>query len=246
MRHSSTMDISGTQLRVVRAALFTALVVTLSSASHVLLSRVALPLNVVALLAGAVFAVAYALAGRERGFGSIAGLLIPLELAADTVFTTGQHLCYGAAGGPIAGPLRSVGVDVLCGGGDIGAGAARVGDVGTPLASVTGAGHATAALLASPGPAVPWLLLAAHVTVGLLAAAWLRRGESALAGLLRAVAVLAFRPLLIAVAVVGRARRSLRREARPTGRGPHPLAPARLLVHSVGRRGPPRSACAIA
>ncbi|MFB6990062.1 hypothetical protein ACFC0C_19920 [Streptomyces sp. NPDC056178] len=240
------MDISGTQLRVVRAALFTALVVTLSSASHVLLSRVALPLNAVALLAGAVFAVAYALAGRERGFGSIAGLLIPLELAADTVFTTGQHLCYGAAGGPIAGPLRSVGVDVLCGGGGIGAGAARVGDVGTPLASVTGAGHTTAALLASPGPAVPWLLLAAHVTVGLLAAAWLRRGESALAGLLRAAAVLAFRPLLIAVAVVGTARRSPRREARPAGRGPHPLAPARLLVHSVGRRGPPRSACAIA
>ncbi|MEV7954950.1 hypothetical protein ACFVZR_24730 [Streptomyces sp. NPDC058316] len=240
------MDISGTQLRVVRAALFTALVVTLSSASHVLLSRVALPLNVVALLAVAVFAVAYALAGRERGFGSIAGLLIPLELAADTVFTTGQHLCYGAAGGPIAGPLRSVGVDVLCGGGAIGAGATRVGDVGTPLASVTGAGHTTAALLASPGPAVPWLLLAAHVTVGLLAAAWLRRGESALAGLLRAAAVLAFRPLLIAVAVVGTARRSPRREARPAGRGPHPLAPARLLVHSVGRRGPPRSACAIA
>ncbi|MFG2623647.1 hypothetical protein [Streptomyces sp. NPDC048473] len=243
------MDISGTQLRVVRAALFTALVVTLSAASHVLLSRVALPLTVVALLAGTVFAVAYALAGRERGFGAIAGLLVPLELAADTVFTTGQHLCYGAAGGPIAGPLRSVGVDVLCGGGDIGAGATQlggVGDVGTPLASVTVGGHTAAALLASPGPAVPWLLLAAHVTVGLLAAAWLRRGESALAGLLGAVAVLAFRPLLIAVAVVGTARRSVRRRVRPAGRGPHLPVHARLLVHSVGRRGPPRSACAIA
>lgn len=116
MRHSSTMDISGTQLRVVRAALFTALVVTLSAASHVLLSRVPLPLTAVALLAGVVFAVAYALVGRERGFGAIAGLLVPLELAADTVFTTGQHVCYGAVSGPIAGPLRSVGVDVLCGG----------------------------------------------------------------------------------------------------------------------------------
>lgn len=41
MAHSSAMDdISGTQLRAVRAALFTALVVTLSAASHVLLSRV--------------------------------------------------------------------------------------------------------------------------------------------------------------------------------------------------------------
>ncbi|CAM5689096.1 Integral membrane protein OS=Streptomyces alboniger OX=132473 GN=CP975_09010 PE=4 SV=1 [Streptomyces alboniger] len=86
------MDISGTQLRAVRAALFTALVVTLSSASHVLLSRVPLPLNTVAAIAAVVFTAAYALAGRERGFGRIAALLIPLELAADTVFTTGQHV----------------------------------------------------------------------------------------------------------------------------------------------------------
>ncbi|MFI8432378.1 hypothetical protein ACIGJO_01300 [Streptomyces sp. NPDC079020] len=233
------MDISGTQLRVVRAALFTALVVTLSTASHVLLSQVPLPLTAVAMLACAVFATAYALAGRERGFGAIAGLLVPLELAADTVFTTGQHLCYGAAGGPIAGPLRSVGVDVLCGGSGGGAAhLAGVGTVGTPLAGVTGAGDRAAALLAQPGPAVPWLLLAAHVTVGLLAAAWLRRGESALAGLLRAVAAVAFRPLLTAVAVVGHSRRRTARAPRPAGR-PHPLFPARLLGHSVGRRGPP-------
>lgn len=249
MRHSSTMDISGTQLRVVRAALFTALVVTLSAASHVLLSRVPLPLPLVAVLAAGVFAVAYALAGRERGFGAIATLLVPLELAADTVFTTGQHLCYGAAGGPIAGPLRSVGVDVFCGGGGLGAGATQFGGVGemsTPLASVTGGGHGAAALLASPGPLVPWLLLAAHVTVGLLAAAWLHRGELALAGLLGAFALLAFRPLLVAVAVVGTARHRVRRAARPSLRGPHTHAHARLLVHSVGRRGPPRSACAAA
>src|SRR5437879_2178352 len=110
------MDISGTQLRALRAALFTAVVVTLSAASHVLLSRVPLPLCTVAAIAGAVFVIAYAMAGRDRGFGRIAALLIPLELAADTVFTTGQHVCYGRAGGPVAGPLRSVGFDVLCGG----------------------------------------------------------------------------------------------------------------------------------
>lgn len=246
MRHSWTMDISGTQLRVVRAALFTALVVTLSVASHVLLSRIPLPLTVVALLAVVIFVVAYALTGRERGFRAIAGLLVPLELAADTVFTTGQHVCYGAAGGPIAGPLRLVGVDVLCGGGGIGAGAAPAGHLGDPLTSVTGAGQSAAALLASPGPAAPWLLLAAHVSVGLLAAAWLRRGESALVALLGAAAVLAFRPLLIAVAVTGAARRSVGHRIRAAGHGPHLLVHARLLVHSVGRRGPPRSAHAIA
>lgn len=224
------MDISGTHLRAVRAALFTALVVTLSTASHVLLSRAPLPLNTVAAVAAAVFALAYALAGRERGFGRIAALLVPLELAADTVFTTGQHVCYGRAGGPVAGPLRSVGWDVLCGSGT---------DVGTPLAAVPGAdGDRLATLLAHADPATAWLLLGAHVGVGLLAAAWLRRGERALAQLLRAVTATTFRPLLLAFASVRvRLAPRVRRLPRPVRR----TATARelILVHSLGRRGPP-------
>ncbi|MFF4831192.1 hypothetical protein [Streptomyces sp. NPDC001315] len=227
------MDISGTHLRAVRAALFTAVVVTLSTASHVLLSRVPLPVNTVAAVAVAVFVLAYALAGRERSFGRIAALLIPLELAADTVFTTGQHVCYGRAGGPVAGPLRSVGFDVLCGGGS---------DVGTPLAHVTGAGtDRVAALLAHADPATAWLLLGTHIGVGLLATAWLRRGERALAQVLRAMATTTFRPLLLAVAAVTvQPAPAARRLPRPvlraaTARGP-------LLAHSLGRRGPPCSA----
>ncbi|MEV6649741.1 hypothetical protein [Streptomyces sp. NPDC051219] len=225
------MDISATRLRALRAALFTALVVTLSAASHVSLSGVPLPLTVVGALSGAVFALAYALAGRERGYWRIAGLLVPLELAADTVFTTGQHVCYGQAGGPVAGPLRSFGVDVLCGGSDVGA----------PLAEVTGQARNPAALLLdSPGPATPWLLLATHVAVGLLAAGWLRHGESALSQLLRAVAAFTFRPLAIAVAAAGSVAAPVRPRTRPARRT-H-TAHARVLVHSVGRRGPPCSA----
>ncbi|MGW5865378.1 hypothetical protein ACWFRJ_24735 [Streptomyces sp. NPDC055239] len=224
------MDISGTQLRAVRAALFTTLVVTLSAASHVLLSRAPLPLTTVAVIAGAVFVIAYALAGRERGYGRIAALLIPLELAADTVFTAGQHVCYGQAGGPVAGPLRSVGFDVLCGG----------GSVGTPLARMTGDGHRAAVLLADAEPSAAWLLLGAHIGVGLLAAAWLRRGERALAQVLRAMAACTFRPLLIAVAAVSIRVRPVRRAPRPARRVR--TARSRLLVHFVGRRGPPCSA----
>ncbi|MFD4632227.1 hypothetical protein ACFVYR_23565 [Streptomyces sp. NPDC058284] len=222
------MDMSGIQLRAVRAALFTALVVTLSAASHVLLSRAPLPPATVAGIAAAVFAVAYATAGRERGYGRIAALLIPLELAADTVFTAGQHVCYGEAGGPVAGPLRSVGLDVLCGG----------TPVGTPLSRMTAEGHDAAALLADVDPGAAWLLLGAHIGVGLVAAAWLRRGERALAQLLRAVAAATFRPLLIAVAAVTTSRPPVRRLPRP-GRRVLPAARTRLLVHFVGRRGPP-------
>ncbi|MFJ9904883.1 hypothetical protein ACIRVK_18635 [Streptomyces sp. NPDC101152] len=230
------MDISGTRLRALRAALFTALVVTLSTASHVLLSRVPLPLNTVAALAVTVFAVCYALAGRERGFGPIAGLLIPLELAADTILTTGQHVCYGRAGGPVAGPLRSVGWDVLCGSNT---------QVGTPLARVTGTDtDRLAALLAHADPATAWLLLGAHVGVGLLAAVWLRRGERALAQLLRAMAATTFRPLLLAVAAVAvRPAGTVRRLGRPLPRAA--AVRDRLLVHSLGRRGPPCSAALV-
>ncbi|MEU7032362.1 hypothetical protein ABZ958_01575 [Streptomyces sp. NPDC046237] len=223
------MDISGKRLRGLRAALFTALVVTLSAGSHVLLSQVPLPLLTVGLLSVGVFAVAYALAGRERRFWPIAGLLVPLELAADTVFTAGQTVCYGPSGGPVAGSLRSVGVDVLCG-----------GAFGSPLPGVAAPESGTAAaLLSSPAPALPWLLLAAHVSVGLFAAAWLRHGERALARLLSAVAAFAFRPLMLVVALFGTPRPAHGRGGRPLDR-PRRSRRTRLLVHSVGRRGPPR------
>ncbi|MFG2756309.1 hypothetical protein [Streptomyces wuyuanensis] len=220
------MHIGETRLRGLRAAVFTAFVVTLSVASHVLLSRVPLPLTTVAAVTGGVFLVTYALAGRERGYGPIAAVLVPLELAADTVFTAGQHVCYGAAGGPVAGSLRAVGVDVLCG-----------GTTGAHLPGVAAADGRLAALVDSPDPYVPWLLLAAHVAVGLLAAAWLRHGESALAGLLRTAALAAFRPLLTAVAVVHRRATAARPSARPASRPA--VARTRHFVHSVRRRGPP-------
>ncbi|MCB5179354.1 hypothetical protein [Streptomyces antimicrobicus] len=220
------MDISGTGLRALRAALFSAVVVLLSAGSHVLMSRVPLPPALVTGAFAGVFVIAFALAGRERGFGPIAGALVPLELAADTVFTSGQHVCYGPAGGPVSGPLRAIGLEELCGG----------APVGGPLSDVAGPADA-AALLTSPGPWTPWLLLGAHVSVGLLAALWLRHGERALGQVLRAVAAFAFRPLRLAVAAVAPAVRPAPRAARGTSAAPRPRT--RFPAHSVGRRGPP-------
>ncbi|MBT2479047.1 hypothetical protein [Streptomyces sp. ISL-94] len=221
------MDISGVRLRGLRAALFSALVVLLSTGSHVLMSHVPLPPALVGGAFAAVFALSYALAVRERGFGPIAGLLVPLELAADTVFTAGQHVCYGPAGGPVSGPLRAMGLDALCGG----------APVGGPLTEVSGPAADPAALLASPGPWAPWLLLAAHVGIGLVAAAWLGYGERALGQVLRAVAAFAFRPLRLAVAAVAAAAGPVRRVPRPALPGTG--ARTRFPAHSVGRRGPP-------
>ena len=62
--------------------------------------------------------------------------------------------------------------------------------------------HRFGGLLAHADPRTAWLLLGAHIVVGLLAATWLRRGERALAQLLRAVATTTFRPLLLAAAAL--------------------------------------------
>lgn len=208
------------QLRVARAALFAALCATLSSTSHVLLSRAPLPLPLVGMVFGTMFVIAYALARRERGFWAIATLLVPLELAADTLFTSGQRTCYGPAGGPVTGPLRSFGADLVCGGG-------RVGSPLTPGTTVLA------------DPTLPWLLLAAHVAVGLLASWWLRRGEAALQQSLRATASLAFRPLARGAAVPGAyAGPPPRRVVVPPAAG-RLTPPAVPLLHSVVRRGPP-------
>ncbi|MFI9718762.1 hypothetical protein ACIHFE_03775 [Streptomyces sp. NPDC052396] len=206
------MDISAARWRALRAALFTALCVLLSTACQVLLSGRPLPLPPVAAAGAGIFALAYALAGRERGYWRIAALLIPLELAAGAALSTGQDTCYDRAGHPLPGALT-----LICG-----------GRLGTPLA------HSMAA--------IPWLLPAAHLAVALLAAAWLRRGEAALAGLLRTAAAAAFRPLRLVTSPLAPDERV---RARPVHRSRTPL-PRPLLLHSVVRRGPPPAPAASA
>lgn len=220
-----------TGLRAARAAIFTAVCVTLSAGTHVLLSGAPVPLPSLLAVVALVFVAAYALAGSFRGFWSIAALLLPLQLAADTVFTTGQQTCYGAAGGPVIGPLRSMGFHLICTGGGF----------GTPLARLTTDSAGTAPLVYPA--AAPWLLLATHVSVGLLAAVWLWRGDAALSRLLHAAldeAVSLVQPLLTRLTpdeTAGYGRRSAR-----TGYRPRPVGALPLLVHSVVRRGPPRQA----
>jgi hypothetical protein len=223
------MDRAAAGIRTARAGVFTALCVTLSAGGHVLLSGAPLPLVPLLLITGSVFVLAFAFADRERGYGRIAGLLIPLELCADAVFTSGQHACYGQAGGPVTGPLRSMGIDLLCAGGDVGTPLSHVASGAAPL---PGAG-----LHAVPTTAAPWLLLVLHVAVGLVAAAWLRRGEAAVARLLRAAAATAFRPLLLVLRRLGPRTEPQARSSAvlPTEAVCRP-SPA---AHSVLRRGPP-------
>lgn len=221
------MAMSGTGTRVLRAALFTALCVTLSASTHVLLSGVPLPLLPLAGVTGAVFVPACLLLDhREQSFTRLAALLVPLELTAETVFTAGQRICFGdSAPGHGASPVP--GLDLLCAGGGF----------GTPLARALAGPHA-APLPDSLPPAAPWLLLAAHLALGLLAAGWLRRGEAAVVRLTRAAAAAAFRPLRLAVAAGRRAVPTRLAAAFDTTADDLPTA-LFVLHHSVVRRGPP-------
>ena len=91
MAHSLAMEDIRPRLRALRAALFAAVCVTLSCTSHVLMAKAPLPLPAVGAAFAAVFALAYLLTGRpDRGFRAIAGLMVPLELAVDTLLTAGQ------------------------------------------------------------------------------------------------------------------------------------------------------------
>ncbi|MDI5970270.1 hypothetical protein POF50_013105 [Streptomyces sp. SL13] len=210
------------QLRAARAALFAALCATLSTTSHVLLSRTPLPLPLVGVVFTAMFLIAFATGRRERSLWAIAALMVPLELAADTLFTSGQRTCYGPGGGPVTGPLRSFGVDVICGGG-------RVGTL-LPGDPVQAAVH----------PALPWALLSAHLAIGLLASWWLRRGETAVQQSLRAAASFAFRPLARAAAVLYGRFTEPQPRVTPAGAAGPRRPPSLTVAHCLVRRGPPR------
>ncbi|MGK5544935.1 hypothetical protein ACSNOH_09400 [Streptomyces sp. URMC 127] len=81
----------GADLRLIRAAVFTAVCVLLSAGGHVLASCARVPLWSLAAGFLAVLAVAVPLAGRERSLPSIAAGLAAGQLALHTLFAAGQQ-----------------------------------------------------------------------------------------------------------------------------------------------------------
>ena len=215
-------------LAVLRALVFTALAVTVSSGSHVLLTTVPLPWPTVLAAGAACFVLALVLGRRECSYPAIAALLVPLELGLDTLFTDGQANCYRITGrGPLLGPWHSVNT-LFCGNSG-------------PAPVVHSSGNGLA----------PWLVLAAHLLIGLAAAWWLRRGEAAAFRLVRAFGarlLLLAEPLRRALRLAVAALASAGPPPRPYRRPPARIDPPGLLRlrHALDRRGPPlapRAAC---
>ena len=217
-------------LAVARALLFTLFAVVLSSGSHVLLTDEPLPWPTILAAGLGAFALALLLGRRERSYAGIAALLIPLELGLDTLFTDGQASCYRATdGGPLLGPWHSVNSLLFCGNAGQAGGALR-----TAPALTGQVGHGI----------TPWLVLAAHLLIGLIAAWWLRRGEIAAYRLVRATGAYLRHlgaPLRRALRLLLAALRAPAPLPRPERRPPLRIdaAAAPLLRFVLARRGPP-------
>ncbi|MEU1122966.1 hypothetical protein ABZ371_05135 [Streptomyces sp. NPDC005899] len=196
---------AGAGLRLLRTAVFTAVCVVLAAAGHALAAGTAVPgWTLLAAFLG-VFAVAAALAGRERSLHSISAALAAGQVALHSVFSAGSHTPLTAT--PSGDdPLIRFAAGLVCGAGpsQLSAGQAHriVSAAGIDPATVAqghphlASGAATAqdgAAAADPGaltavlsgllPSLPMLL--GHLLAALATGWLLRRGEIALFRLAR-------------------------------------------------------------
>ncbi|MGW3243211.1 hypothetical protein [Streptomyces sp. NPDC001070] len=236
---------AGADLRLLRAAVFTAVCVVLSAGAHMLVSGHGVPGWTLVVGWLTVFAVAAPLAGRERSMPAIAAGLAAGQLALHVLFNAGGVCGRGGGLAEIAGRL-------LC---DEQAtrlsahahGMAGVGHMGG-MAGMAGM-PPTAAESTLLSYSLPMLL--GHALAAVTAGWLLRRGEAALWRLLalsaRGLAELSGGALrhalaLVRVLLTGTAAAPAAvpapRHAGDTGGAPRTV----LLRHSMARRGPP--ACA--
>ncbi|WP_371483187.1 hypothetical protein [Kitasatospora sp. NBC_00315] len=215
---------SSRAIRALRAAVFTALAVSLSASGQVVVTGRPLPLGLVAEAAVVVFLLAAALAGSERRLPHISAVMIPVELLLNTAFNLGQSTCAPVQD---AGHLPVRGVNLLvCGGGSVD-GSLFSGQFGPsgPL---------------SPA-ATRLLLLLVHLAVALLAALWLRLGDAALTALASALRVLRrslAAPLRLLLPLAPVPGRPVLRVPPPVRDLPRPHRTDALLGPAP-RRGPP-------
>lgn len=221
-------------LRGARATVFAVACVGVSAAGHVWMSGAAVPAWALLAALLAVGGAGYALAGRQRGFASIAGLMLAGELGLHLLFTAAQHAGVAASSSmsgmpgmpPMPGMIVSHPVPAaawLCGGGKTGLGGPGSQTVSSSMASMSAHGAVG--------------MIAVHVAAGLLCAWWLRRGEIAVFRLLRVLARFAA-PLLVIVWPGARMVLDFSFSV-PNHRGERAPTYRRLLVDAVVRRGPP-------
>ncbi|MDG5806956.1 hypothetical protein P9869_30690 [Streptomyces ossamyceticus] len=252
---------TGGDLRVLRAAVFAAVCVVLAGAGHALASCAAIPLWSLGVGFVGVFAVAVALAGRERSLPGIAALLAAGQTVLHTLFGLGQHGAGAASKATAAmdAALVERAARLVCGATAAAMSPAEARRIlvdaglgGTyathhPADAMTTAPDSSAAVL----PSLPMLL--GHVLAAVAAGWLLRHGDLAL---LRLARLSAHEPLvrsLRGALALARALRSglpgapdaVSRAPRPPCATP-PAPSTTALQHTVIRRGPPTAALTLA
>ncbi|MCP3818043.1 hypothetical protein NLX86_07905 [Streptomyces sp. A3M-1-3] len=262
---------AGAGLRLLRAAVFTAVLVVLSAGGHALASCATVPWW--ALGAGflAVFAGTAPLAGQARSLPAISGALAGGQLVLHALFGLGQHAA--PAGRPVSPDtsVAALAAKLLCGGNAVPLSPAEARQVltaaGLDPAAGQAAGHAAhqhtgaAASLADAAqpatgllPSLPMLL--GHLLAALATGWLLSRGDAALTRLLRLsahgvgefAAGALVRALRAALSLVRALRTGLPGAPVRGSRAPRtPLAAplhagGAALQHTVTRRGPPAPA----
>ncbi|MGW6978028.1 PASTA domain-containing protein [Streptomyces sp. NPDC054932] len=222
---------AGAGLRLIRAAVFTAVCVVLSATGHALASCAKVPWWSLALGFLAVFAVAAPLAGRRRTLPGIAAALTAGQLGLHALFGLGQHSAVAAQApaGTADASLAELAARLVCGGNSVplspadarqileAAGldpaalteqAGQVGQAGQVLAQEHGA-HAHVAQAVTLAPSTGLFspgMLAGHLLAALAAGWLLGRGDAALFRLVelsrRSAEAAPVRPLRAALAFV--------------------------------------------
>ncbi len=222
---------AGAGLRLIRAAVFTAVCVVLSATGHALASCATVPWWSLCLGFLAVFAVAAPLAGRRRTLPGLATALAAGQLGLHALFGLGQHgaAVAQAPAGAADVPLAELAARLVCGGNSVplsqadarrileAAGldpaalaeqAGQAGQVAQVVAQGHGA-HAHVAQAVTTAPATGLFspaMLAGHLLAALAAGWLLGRGDAALFRLVelsrRSAEAAPIRPLRAALAFV--------------------------------------------
>ncbi|MEU6208763.1 hypothetical protein ABZ891_02450 [Streptomyces sp. NPDC047023] len=227
---------AGAGLRLIRAAVFTAVCVVLSGAGHALASCATVPWWSLCVGFLAVFAVAAPLAGRRRTLPGLAAALTAGQLSLHALFGLGQHsdAAAQAASGSADGSLAELAARLVCGGNSVplspadarrvleaaGLDPAALAQQAAQAGQAAAPGHGTHAHAAGAALALPETglfspgMLAGHLLAALAAGWLLGRGDAALFRLvelsrLSAAEATAVRPLRAALAFVRALRAGL-------------------------------------
>ncbi|MET9542247.1 hypothetical protein ABZY16_32900 [Streptomyces sp. NPDC006553] len=222
--------------RGVRAAMFAAVCVLLAATGHILMSGQGVPAWTLSLAFAATVAVAWVLAGRERGLLAVTAATVGVQSALHTAFSWSQTTAMPTTTAPTAAPVPMPMNDVHAAHAHMAHAAMGHGDVTASVGMMSGppAGHDMTDMSSSLG------MLSAHLLAALLSGLWMAFGEQAAFRLLLAASLRLFRPLRPLLASFVPVVRN-RPRFRPVRAGDE-RAPRRLLLaHSLISRGPPQA-----